>query len=183
MFNVESMVNWIINVITDFTIFYSFSDYFCNQVVTIWSKSSSWLRDSCISKFVILSDFYIIHCFLINLSSSKTTPNIHNTHLMTILSSYLHTSSSKLNGSGKILGSHDFRTTMKMNSFDVDFLFMKEFHSEVNRFVINEVISELISEITFLLALIFWNSYSPKNIHARSILFNLDYLIIRVSDC
>ena len=146
MFNVESMVNWIINVITDFTIFYSFSDYFCNQVVTIWSKSSSWLRDSCISKFVILSDFYIIHCFLINLSSSKTTPNIHNTHLMTILSSYLHTSSSKLNGSGKILGSHDFRTTMKMNSLKINTHLSNLFHPEIDHFIINYVISEFSRE-------------------------------------
>ncbi len=183
MFNIESMVNWVINVITDFTIFDSFSDYFCNQIVTIWSKSSSWLRDSCISKWVILSDFYIIHCFLVDFSCSKTTSDIHNTHLMTKISPYLHTSSSKLNCSSKILSSHNFRTTMKMNSFNIDFLFMKEFHSEVDRFVINEVISKLISEITFLLVLIFWNSYSPKNIHVRSIFFNLDYLVIRVSYC
>lgn len=179
---VETVVKGFIQMVTVLSIFDSFSQDFCQQIKSITTEVPSWLGNYFIVQGVSLSDFEGIKCFLGEISRGETSADVENFHLVSVLSSYLHALPCKDDSPFEARRAVMSWTTMEVNASNVDSHLFYFCHSLVHFLGGVQVVSKLSWEGGGqVVAGIFFDGNSPKNLHLRGILLNLPQLINRVS--
>lgn len=145
---------------------------------------STRLSKYLISERIVLSNFQSINSLLREIAWRETTSNIHNVHLVTISSSNDHALSSSQNSSLEGRWSMMSRSTVEMNTWEIDSHISDFHHSVMHFFSSVKVISKLAWERrSQIVSCIFLDSQSPENLHFWCNLFNFSKFINWIGSC
>jgi len=144
---------------------------------------SARLSDDLISQGIIFCGFQSLNCLLIQISGWKASSNVHDCHLVPVLSPNFQTLSCQAHGSSEGGWAVHSRATVEMYSFDVDSHSLYFSHPEMNFLLSVNVISKFTRKGTHIVRCFFFNRNSPKYVHFWCVLLNFNQLIHWVGSC
>lgn len=162
-------------MITRFSIFDSLPKNSGQKIEGISTKVSARFCNNFVSKRIIFSYLQGINCFLVEISRRETTSDVQKTHLMPILSTNYKAFSSKQYCLSESWRSMHSWSTMEMDTLEFDSHIFNLFHSVMNFLSGINIISKLAwKRSSKFIRSLFLDSYSPKDLHFRSELFDFN---------